>query len=687
MLLIASQDIEAFMGEILTGLFDTSGFPARWQCGAWSDELGWLHIGSDLAIWAAYTAIPCVLAFFILRRQDVPFPRILWLFVAFIFACGTTHLISAIIFWQPVYRLDGVVKFLTAVVSWGTVVALVQITPKALHLPGLERVNAQLAHEVAERKRSEELLRVEEERLRLALIAGRMGTWSWEIATNRVTWSAEIESIHGIAAGSFAGTFAAFIAMVHPDDRARMEQIVQRNLEQLSNHHSEYRIITADGRTRWVEARGTLFTDEQGRPQLMSGVSMDVTARKEAEEERERLLDSERYARSEAEKANRLKDEFLSLVSHELRTPLNAMLGYAQLLLMNQRTPQQVTEAATVIERNGRAQVQIIDDLLDMSRVITGKMRLDVQSVDLCDVVRRAIDTITPRAAARGIEVQAVLDPRAGQIAGDASRLEQIFLNLLSNAVKFTPKQGRVQVTLARVNSHVEVQIADTGQGIEGELLPFVFDRFRQGDGSTQRRHGGLGLGLSLVKHLVEMHGGSVRASSDGRGKGSLFTVVLPLQISAPDAGTDRVQPVAAASMLRSHGAPPIADLRVLIVDDEADARGLAARILEQHGVEVHSAATADEALELLRRVRPDVIVSDIGMPGTDGYQLMRMVRALPDEEGGRTPAVAATAFARGEDRTKALLSGYQAHLAKPVDANELVAAVATLAGRTGRGA
>jgi signal transduction histidine kinase len=543
------------MGDILTGLFDTSGFPARWQCGVWSDELGWLHIGSDLAIWAAYTAIPCVLAFFILRRQDVPFPRILWLFVAFIFACGTTHLISAIIFWQPVYRLDGIVKFFTAVVSWGTVIALVQITPKALHLPGLAKLNAQLAHEIA--------------------------------------------------------------------------------------------------------------------------------VRKHAEEERERLLDSERHARGEAERANRMKDEFLSLVSHELRTPLNAMMGYAQLLQLNPRSPEQVTEAANVIARNGRAQVQIIEDLLDMSRVVTGKMRLDVQSVDLCDVVRRAIDTVTPAATAREIELQTSLDPQASRIVGDASRLEQVFWNLLSNAIKFTPERGNVQVSLERVGSHVEVRVTDTGQGIAADLLPFVFDRFRQGDASAQRRHGGIGLGLSLVKHLVEMHGGTVVAQSAGADQGSTFVVSLPLQIAPPTEGDQRL-PSAEGSGLRSAG-PPIADLRVLIVDDEADARGLAARMLEPHGVEVHSAASADKALELLKRVRPDVIVSDIGMPGTDGYQFMRMVRALPDEEGGRTPAVAATAFARGEDRTKALLSGYQAHLAKPVDANELVAIVATLAGRTGR--
>ncbi|WP_428307319.1 hybrid sensor histidine kinase/response regulator [Lacipirellula sp.] len=548
------------MFEILTGAFDTTGFPPRWKCGVWSDELGWLHILSDIAIWGAYTAIPCVLAFFILRRKDVPFPRILWLFVAFIFACGTTHLIDAIIFWQPVYRLAGLVKFATAIVSWGTVLALIQITPGVLHFPGMAKLNEQLAHEIAERKL--------------------------------------------------------------------------------------------------------------------------------AEEERERLLESERHARSEAEKANRMKDEFLSLVSHELRTPLNAMMGYAQLLLMNPRSPEEVTNAATVIERNGRAQVQIIEDLLDMSRVITGKMRLDVQSIDLCDSIRAAVSAVTPAAAAREIDLQVVLDPRAGQVLGDPSRLEQVFWNLLSNAIKFTPKHGKVQVSLERVNSHVEVRVSDTGQGIPADLLPFVFDRFRQGDTSTQRRHGGLGLGLSLVKHFVEMHGGAVVAKSAGPGQGSTFVVCLPVQIAVPDVTDgegERIHPAVAGDGQLSISRLPISDLKVIIVDDEVDARALVERMLGQHGVDVYTAGSADEALALIARVKPDVIVSDVGMPGVDGYQFMRKVRSLSDEQGGRTPAVALTAFARSEDRTKALLAGYQAHLAKPVDANELAAVVATLAGRTGR--
>jgi CheY-like chemotaxis protein len=354
---------------------------------------------------------------------------------------------------------------------------------------------------------------------------------------------------------------------------------------------------------------------------------------------------------------------------------------------MNPRSPEQVIEAANVIARNGRAQVQIIEDLLDMSRVITGKMRLDVQSVDLCDVVRRAIDTVTPAAAAREIDVQTTLDGSASRVMGDAIRLEQVLGNLLSNAIKFTPEQGKLRVSLARVGSHVEVRVSDTGEGIRADLLPLVFDRFRQGEGGTQRRHGGLGLGLSLVKHLVEMHGGSVVAQSAGPGQGSTFVVSLPLQLVAPETDDPRARVAADGSSLRSNAAPSIADLRILIVDDEADARSLTARMLEPHGVEVHLAANAEKALELLKSVRPDVIVSDIGMPGTDGYQFMRMVRALPDEEGGRTPAVAATAFAREEERTKALLSGYQAHVTKPVDANELAAVVATLAGRTGRGA
>jgi signal transduction histidine kinase/ActR/RegA family two-component response regulator len=539
------------MFDFLTRLFDTTDFPARWKCGQWTDGEGWLHIISDLSIWGAYTAIPVVIGYFALKRKDIPFTKIFWLFGAFILACGSGHFLEAVIFWNPVYRLSGLVKLITAVVSWGTVIALVRVMPEAMRLPGLARLNSQLTLEM---------------------------------------------------------------------------------------------------------------------------------------QQRERLLESERIARGEAERAGRVKDEFLSLVSHELRTPLTAILGYAQLLSRDESNPADARQAAEVIERNGRAQAQIIEDLLDMSRVTSGKMRLDVQSMDICDAIRAAIETVRPAAQAKEIHLHSVLDPHAGRVLGDPGRLQQVVWNLLSNAIKFTPKQGRVQIVLERVNSHVELHVSDTGPGIHPDFLPYVFDRFRQEDASISRQHGGLGLGLSLVKHLVEQHGGIVTVASEGGGKGSTFTVSLPLQsVQVDDRGEPRIHPHSESFSNLGYQAPSIAGLKVLVVDDEPDARSLMKRLLEEYGVTVVTAEGAEQGMQAIRQQKPDVVVSDIGMPVADGYQFIRNVRAMSDSEGGRVPAAAATAFARSEDRTRALLAGFQAHLTKPINPNELIAVVAALAGRTGR--
>ncbi len=542
----------------LGGLFDPSGFMPRWICGDWPVSLGWLHIGSDLAIWGAYTAIPVVIGYYALRRKDVPFVPLFWLFGAFIFACGTVHLIEAVIFWNPVYRLAGAVKLITALVSWGTVLALIKVVPDAMRLPGLARLNTELETEIGERKR--------------------------------------------------------------------------------------------------------------------------------AQHERERLLDSERAARTDAERANRVKDDFLSIVSHELRTPLNAIQGYAQLLVHDQRDQQLVREAAEVIERNSRAQSQIIDDLLDTSRIMSGKVRLDVQTVDLAAVVEAALSSSRPAAKAREIRLHTVLDPKAGPVLGDAGRLQQVVWNLLSNAIKFTPKGGRVQVSLERVSSHVELTVSDSGEGISPEFLPHVFDRFLQADTGASRRHAGLGLGLSIVRQLVELHGGQVTADSPGVGRGATFKVILPLQaVQQATNGDDRPHPAVPSPEPARFELPALAGLKVLVVDDEPDARGLVQRLLRDHEVDVVLAGSVAEAEETFRRERPDLVLSDIGMPEYDGYELIHRIRALPAAAGGQTPAAALTAFARSEDRTRALLAGYQAHITKPVHAHELIAVVAALAGRTGR--
>jgi CheY-like chemotaxis protein len=390
--------------------------------------------------------------------------------------------------------------------------------------------------------------------------------------------------------------------------------------------------------------------------------------------------------RSEAERMSALKDEFLTTLSHELRTPLGAILGWAQILRHGRRGRTDIDKGLETIERNARVQAQLIEDLLDMGRISSGKVRLDAVPVDLADVVEAAIDTVRPAAQAKGIRVEAMLDPHAGPVSGDPNRLQQIVWNLLSNAIKFTNRQGKVLVALARVGSHVEISVADTGSGIRPEFLAHVFERFRQADGSTTRSYGGLGLGLSIVKSLVELHGGTVEAQSPGIGLGATFTVRLPCLAVQQDATGPSGSDVDSARIGLRHFRPiNLGGLAVMVVDDDADARAMVRRVLEDCDARVLSAASPDEALALLRRERLDVLVSDIGMPGVDGYAFLRRVRSL-GAGGGDIPAVALTAFARPEDRVKALEAGYQQYLCKPVDPSELASAVALAAGRNALG-
>ncbi|HEY0406842.1 MAG TPA: PAS domain S-box protein [Pyrinomonadaceae bacterium] len=429
----------------------------------------------------------------------------------------------------------------------------------------------------------------------------------------------------------------------------------------------------------------TFVSAESGRRYGPSDLAFaeDIARRAAAAIDNARLYREAQAARHAAEEASRLKDEFLATVSHELRTPLTAMLGWAYLLRAGQLDEPGVRNALETIERNARSQSQLIDDLLDVSRIITGKLRLDVRQVDPASFIEAAIEALRPAAEAKSVRIQKVMDTGVSSIAGDPARLQQVVWNLLSNAIKFTPKGGRVQVRLERVNSHIEIAVSDTGFGISAKFLPHVFERFRQADQSTTREHGGLGLGLAIVRHLVELHGGTVRAESHGEGQGATFTVMLPLlTVYESGAGEVRAHPKA------SDGAP-VADcpekldgLKVLVVDDEADTRELLSVVLGRCGAEVTTAGSVVEALDLIERLRPDVLVSDIGMPGEDGYELIRKVRALAPEKGGRVPAVALTAYARTEDRLRVLRSGYQMHIPKPVELTELVAIVANLSER-----
>ena len=418
--------------------------------------------------------------------------------------------------------------------------------------------------------------------------------------------------------------------------------------------------------------------------QKARSLEAEIAERRQVEEalraslaERERLLEREQLARAEAEAANRLKDEFLATVSHELRTPMTAILGWTHVLRGGRLGAAEATRALDTVERNARVQNQLIEDLLDMSRIITGKLRLDARPLDPRTFIGAAVESVRPAAEAKGVRLQEVSGAAAGTVSGDADRLQQVVWNLLTNAIKFTPEGGRIEVHVGAAGAHVEVAVRDTGDGIGRDFLPYVFDRFRQGDQSTTRAHGGLGLGLAIVRHLVELHGGTVHADSDGEGAGATFTVRLPLlKLRGADCG------LAVEEEPDSQQAASLEGLRALVVDDEADTCEMVGVMLRERGAEVSTVTTAAEALAELERSRPHLLISDIGMPGVDGYELMRRVRRLPPAAGGKIPAIALTAYARAEDRLRALRAGYQMHVPKPVEAAELIAVVASLAGR-----
>ncbi|WP_434047087.1 MULTISPECIES: hybrid sensor histidine kinase/response regulator [Sorangium] len=404
----------------------------------------------------------------------------------------------------------------------------------------------------------------------------------------------------------------------------------------------------------------------------------DITAQKRAEEERRALLAATQAARREAEAASHLKDEFLATMSHELRTPLTAVLGWVRMLRTGNLAEDRRERALETVERNAQAQAQLVDDLLDISRIMAGKLRLDVQPVELAVVIDAALEVVRPAADAKGVRLEPVLDPGVGPVAGDAGRLQQVVWNLLSNAVKFTSRGGVVRVRLERAEGSAGIVVSDTGKGIDPSFLPYVFEQFRQAESGTTRKHGGLGLGLTIVKSLVEMHGGTAQALSDGEGRGATFIVRLPLA-APPDRAGDRGRPGLSGLSGESDRPPELRDLNVLVVDDEDDTRELLVTMLEQCGARVTAVSSTAEALLALKALQPDVLISDIAMPGEDGYALIRKIRALPAKSGGRTPAVALTAYARTEDRTRALRAGFNTHVPKPIEQAELLAVLANI--------
>lgn len=542
--------------------------------------------------------------------------------------------------------------------------------------------------DITERRKIEEAFRQSQERLQLVLDSSKFGLWYCDLPFDVLNWS-DLTKHHFWLPPEATVTIDDFYNLMHPEDREQTRAAIDKSIEERTHYDVEYRTVNPqNNQVKWIRAIGRGFYDKNNEPYRFDGITIDISDDKQIQAEREHLLWSEKTARAESEKANRMKDEFLATLSHELRTPLTSILGWSRMLRENQIPTDQFPRAIETIERNAKSQAQLIEDVLDVSRIISGKMRLDVRSVDLSSIIEAAIDAVKPAAEAKNIRLQKIIDQNV-KVSGDSDRLQQIVWNLLSNAIKFTPKDGRVRIKLERVNSHAEIVVSDNGIGIAAEDIPFIFERFRQSDSSTTRQFGGLGLGLAIVRHLVELHGGTVEANSAGINQGTTFTIGLPLialrskelNFNSEAENSERIHPTASGHV--SFSCPPeIKELRILIVDDEPDTREILMFIFESCEARPTSVSSADEALKLIKTNDFDVLVSDIGMPVSDGYELIKSVRALSNEEGGRIPAVALTAYARVEDRMHALRAGFQMHVPKPVDPAELVAVVASLVNR-----
>ena len=544
---------------------------------------------------------------------------------------------------------------------------------------------SKVTRDLTQRRNHEEALRRSEERFRL-LVEGVSGYAIFMLDVNGkvATWNVGAQRIKGYAADEIIGRHISVFYPQEVRDSGWPDYELQQAAEHGSFVDTGWR-LRKDGTQLWANVTITALRDDHGRLMGFAKLTRDLTESRRfeaielANEERERLLDAERSARMAAQRATRIKDEFLATLSHELRTPLSAILGWTQILLkglVDGAAGQR--RAIEVIDRNARAQVQLIDDLLDLSRILAGKMRLDLRQVSLSEIVQAAVESARPTAEAKEVRLRCVVDPSPIRVNADATRLQQVVWNLLTNAIKFTPRGGQVQVLVQRVDSHVELSVSDTGAGIPADFLPHVFERFSQHDSSSTRAHGGLGLGLAISRQLVELHAGTIRASSAGEGQGATFAVQLPISLMQPD---DEREPPSVPLEADPSALPRLDGVNVFIVDDEADARELLVRVLQHQGATVTAFASAPAVLEAIARSRPGVIVSDIGMPGMDGHQMIRALRAVETRES-RIPALALTAFARGEDRKRALQSGFQAHLAKPFDLGELVLLVAGLAGR-----
>ncbi|MEH2173453.1 hybrid sensor histidine kinase/response regulator [Nostoc sp.] len=558
-------------------------------------------------------------------------------------------------------------------------------------------------------------LRQSEERFRSLSTCSPVGIFETDTEGNCKYTNPRYQVICGLKAAE--SLEKRWLESVHPEDRERAIASWSTYICEGREYSEEFRFQAAHGNIRWVQVRSSPMLSSQGDLLGYVGTLEDITERKQAEEVRAQVI-REQTARQEAEAANRMKDEFLAVLSHELRTPLTSMLGWSKILRTKKLDEKATSRALEAIERNAISQMQLIEDILDVSRIIRGQLRLNVSAVNLISVMEAALEAVRPLAEPKDIQLSTVLDTSIGSVYGDPARLQQIVWNLLTNAIKFTPKGGRVEVRLSKhigfsisdfsvsaqsngfglgtdgknlassntdessnlqsqiqnlKSQYAQIEVIDTGVGISSEFLPKVFERFRQADSTTTRSHNGLGLGLAIVRHLVELHKGTIFAQSSGTGQGATFTVRLPLLQD------NRGNREATGKNSSSIPSTPLAGLRVLVVDDEADTRNFLSFMFEEYGAFATAVASVDEALAILEQAKPDILISDIGMSGQDGYTLVRKLRSLEPEKGGRIPAIALTAYTREEDRLEALSAGFQQHLSKPIDPNKLIAAVANV--------
>ena len=704
------------ISELWTNFLTSESFIPHGHCYLWQTNLVWLHILSDAFIALAYYSIPATLFYFVRKRQDLPFDWIFLLFSGFIVACGTTHLMEIWTLWHPTYWMSGFLKAVTATISVITAVELIPLVPQALALPSptqleqanqqlqtqiserlwveeelrkyqnhleemvavrtneITKTNEQLQQEILERQRILEILRQSEERYRYLAEAIPQLVWTTKPNGECDYFNQNWCEYTGLTLEQSLGS--GWLAALHPDDVQRADKVWSDAVKNSSIYNNEYRFKrAADGSYRWQLARGLPLKDEQGFVVKWFGTCTDIHEQKQILEERAHLLELEQVARAKAETANRIKDEFLAVLSHELRTPLNAILGWSKLLQTRRLDETKTSEALATIERNATLQVQLIEDLLDISRILQGKLTLNITKINLKSTVLSALQTMQLAAETKLIEVNTVFEPGVRQIMGDSTRLQQVVWNFLSNAIKFTPRGGKVEVRLEETDGYAQIIVSDTGKGISADFLPFVFDYFRQADSTSTRNFGGLGLGLAIVRNIIEMHGGIVKADSHGEGKGAIFTVSLPLLADESPRLTDKQNYPAFLTI----NSLPLNGIRVLVVDDDTDSRDFVAFVLEQDGAFVMAVSSADEALKTLAEVKPDVLLSDISMPDIDGYMLIHEVRTRTPEQGGQIPAIALTAFASNDDYEKALKAGFQMHLPKPLNPEELIAAIVKL--------